>query len=50
VSAAAQLAPAVDFADLDGKLLITNDLYKGMQVVDGKITLSNLPGIGLELL
>jgi L-alanine-DL-glutamate epimerase-like enolase superfamily enzyme len=50
VSAAAQLAPAVDFADLDGNLLITNDLYKGMQVVDGKITLSNLPGIGLELL
>jgi L-alanine-DL-glutamate epimerase-like enolase superfamily enzyme len=50
VSAAAQLAPAVDFADLDGNLLITNDLYKGMQVVDGKITLSNLPGIGLEIL
>ena len=50
VSAAAQLAPAVDFADLDGNLLITNDLYRGMQVVDGKITLSNLPGIGLELL
>lgn len=50
VSAAAQLAPAVDFADLDGNLLITNDLYKGMQVVDGKITLSGLPGIGLELL
>ena len=50
VSAAAQLAPAVDFADLDGNLLITNDLYRGMQVVDGKITLSNLPGIGLEVL
>jgi L-alanine-DL-glutamate epimerase-like enolase superfamily enzyme len=50
VSAAAQLAPAVDFADLDGNLLITNDLYRGMQVVDGKITLSSLPGIGLEVL
>ena len=47
VSAAAQLSPAVDFADLDGNLLITNDLYKGMDVIDGKITLSDRPGIGL---
>ena len=47
VSAAAQLSPAVDFADLDGNLLITNDLFKGMEVIDGKITLSDLPGIGL---
>ena len=48
VSAAAQLSPAVDFADLDGNLLITNDLYKGMEVIDGKITLSDLPGIGIR--
>ena len=47
VSAAAQLSPAVDFADLDGNLLITNDPFRGMEVVDGKITLSDLPGIGL---
>ena len=50
VSAAAQLSPAVDFADLDGNLLITNDLYKGMEVINGKITLSDRPGIGLEVL
>ncbi len=50
VSAAAQLSPAVDFADLDGNLLITNDIFRGMQVVDGKITLSDLPGLGLEVL
>lgn len=48
VSAAAQLSPAVDFADLDGNLLITNDPFRGMEVVDGKITLSDLPGIGLS--
>ncbi len=48
VSAAAQLSPAVDFADLDGNLLITNDLFKGMEVIDGKITLSDRPGIGLK--
>ena len=50
VSAAAQLSPAVDFADLDGNLLITNDLFKGMEVIGGKITLSDAPGIGLTKL
>lgn len=49
-SAAAQLSPAVDFADLDGNLLIANDRFRGMQVVKGKITLSDLPGIGVEKL
>lgn len=47
VSAAAQLSPAVDFADLDGNLLISNDRFKGMEVVKGKITLPNRPGIGV---
>ncbi len=47
VSAAAQLAPAVDFADLDGNLLISNDRFKGMEVVKGKITLPDRPGIGV---
>ena len=47
VSAAAQLSPGVDFADLDGNLLITNDPFEGVKVVDGRITLSDLPGIGL---
>lgn len=35
-SAAAQLSPVVDFADLDGNLLISNDRFKGMEVVGGK--------------
>lgn len=47
VSAAAQLSPAVDFADLDGNLLIFNDRFKGMEVVKGKITLPDRPGIGV---
>ena len=46
-SAAAQFSPAVDFADLDGNLLIANDRFKGMEVVKGKITLPDLPGIGV---
>ena len=49
-SAAAQFSPAVDFADLDGNLLIANDRFKGMEVVKGKITLSDLPGIGVTKL
>ena len=48
ISAAAQLSPAVDFADLDGSLLIANDRFRGMEVVRGKITLPSLPGIGIE--
>ena len=47
VSAAAQLSPAVDFADLDGNLLISNDLFSGVTVVDGKLTLPSAPGIGV---
>ncbi len=47
VSAAAQLSPLVDWADLDGNLLISNDVYEGMTVVDGKITLPDRPGIGI---
>jgi L-alanine-DL-glutamate epimerase-like enolase superfamily enzyme len=50
VSAASQLSPLVDWADLDGNLLISNDLYEGMQVVEGKVTLNELPGIGIKKL
>ena len=47
ITAASQFSPAVDFADLDGSLLIANDRFKGMEVVKGKITLPDLPGIGV---
>ncbi len=47
VSAAAQLAPLADWADLDGNLLISNDIFDGMKIVDGKITLPDRPGIGV---
>lgn len=46
-TAAAQLAPAVDFCDLDGNLLISNDIYKGMVVEDGYMVLPEGPGLGL---
>ncbi|TWU15634.1 L-Ala-D/L-Glu epimerase [Allorhodopirellula heiligendammensis] len=50
ISAAAQLSPLVDWADLDGNLLISNDVFAGVQVVDGKMTLNDLPGIGIRKL
>lgn len=48
ISAAAQLSPMVDWADLDGNLLISNDCFDGVKIVDGKVTLYALPGIGVK--
>ncbi len=48
VSAAAQLSPLADFADLDGNLLISNDLFTVVTVVGGRLTLPDRPGLGLE--
>jgi len=47
ISAASHLSPMVDWADLDGALLISNDVYDGTKVIDGKVTLMNRPGIGV---
>ena len=46
ISAAAQLSPLADWADLDGAVLIKNDLFAGATIVDGKVTLPDHPGIG----
>jgi L-alanine-DL-glutamate epimerase-like enolase superfamily enzyme len=48
ISAAAHLTPKALWADLDGALLISNDLYNGTKIVDGKVSISRLPGIGIE--
>lgn len=48
ISAGAQIAPKTQWADLDGNLLIANDCFSGMKIVDGKITLSDKPGLGIE--
>jgi L-alanine-DL-glutamate epimerase-like enolase superfamily enzyme len=50
VSAAAQLSPLADWADLDGNLLITNDVFDGMKVVNGKVSLNDRPGIGVVMI
>ncbi|UCH64498.1 MAG: dipeptide epimerase [Ignavibacterium sp.] len=48
VTAAAHLSSLVDWLDLDGPLLIKNDIFKGLSYSNGKIILQNLPGIGIE--
>ncbi len=47
VTAAAHLSPLVDYADLDGNLLIANDPFRGVLVEKGKLILPNRPGLGL---
>ena len=47
VTAAAHLSPLVDYADLDGNLLIANDPYSGVTVRQGKLVLPDRPGLGL---
>jgi L-alanine-DL-glutamate epimerase-like enolase superfamily enzyme len=47
VTAAAHLSPLVDFADLDGNLLISNDPFRGVKVEAGKLVLPKKPGLGL---
>ena len=48
VTAAAHLSPLVDYADLDGNLLIANDPYTGVTVRNGKLILPKGPGLGLQ--
>lgn len=48
ISAATQLSSLADWADLDGNLLITNDLFDGVKVVDGKMMLNDRAGIGVK--
>ena len=47
ITAAAHLTPLVDYADLDGNLLIANDPYTGVSLDKGKLILPNRPGIGV---
>ena len=48
ISAAAHLAPYVDWADLDGNLLISNDPFSGVKVVKGSFVFNDKPGLGVE--
>lgn len=47
ITAAAHLTPLVDYADLDGHLLIDDDIYDGVKVENGKLVLPERPGLGV---
>lgn len=48
IAPAAQLSPLVEFADLDGGLLLADDPFTGVGFERGKIVLSSSPGLGVE--
>ncbi len=50
ISAAAQLLPLCDYADLDGAILLKKDIAKGVRLENGKIIFPDKPGTGVELI
>ena len=48
ITAAAHLSPLVDFADLDGNLLLADDPFRGVLVQAGRLVLTDRPGLGIE--
>lgn len=49
VTAAAHLSPLIDYADLDGNLLINNDPFDGVKVAKGKLMLGDGAGLGVKV-
>jgi L-alanine-DL-glutamate epimerase-like enolase superfamily enzyme len=47
IAAAAHLAPAVEWADLDGNLLIVDDPFRAVLVREGRFVFSERPGLGV---
>ena len=47
ISAAAQFSPLIDYADLDGNVLTSNDPFDGVKIIEGKLILPDRPGIGV---
>ena len=48
-AAIAHLMPQVDFADADGPLLLDQDLATGLTYEAGRVSVSNAPGLGIEV-
>jgi L-Ala-D/L-Glu epimerase / N-acetyl-D-glutamate racemase len=49
ITAAAHLAPLLDFADLDGAALLADDPYVGATIAGGHIAIPDAPGLGVRL-
>ena len=50
ISAAAQLTPLLDYADLDGAVLLAKDAADGVQLHQGQFVFSSEPGLGIRAL
>ncbi|MBT3913048.1 MAG: dipeptide epimerase, partial [Verrucomicrobia bacterium] len=50
ISAAAQLTPLLDYADLDGAVLLAKDAADGVQLHQGQFAFSDETGLGIRSL
>ncbi|MCL4117556.1 UNVERIFIED_CONTAM: hypothetical protein GTU68_025134 [Idotea baltica] len=50
ISAIAHLLPLLDYVDMDGAILISNDTADGVQIENGEIKYSTLNGTGVKLI
>ncbi|MEX1187340.1 MAG: dipeptide epimerase [Gemmatimonadaceae bacterium] len=48
ISGIAQIAPLLDYADLDGAALLADDPFTGVSIPEGRITFPEVPGIGVR--
>ncbi len=48
-AAIAQFLPQLDHVDMDGPLLLKEDIAKGLLYQSGKVSVSEKPGLGIEL-
>lgn len=48
-AAIVQMAPQVDFLDADGPLLLAEDVASGLQYTAGTVSISDQPGLGIQL-
>ncbi len=49
ITAAAHLAPLLDYADLDGAALLTDDPHEGATIAAGRIAIPDAPGLGVRV-
>ena len=47
-AAIANLAPLADYIDMDGPLLLSQDIAEGLTIINGRIELSGYPGLGVN--
>jgi|GEM_PF-3352834 len=48
-AAIAQFLPLLDYVDMDGPLLLADDVAEGLTYDNGKVTLQQAPGLGIRI-